>query len=262
MIRAITLNRPSRCNADAQASAQPAPPLVSGGMSPYFKLKMKELFCRRARSIALGLSVVAVLLGLTAQTAQAKAAKMLDLADTVAANPILTKFSLMVQYSELGTFLSSRGPFTLFAPTDSAFSRLPPGTLEALLRPENKVRLQDIILFYVISGKKLSAKDLLTATNLISCQGAPLPVKKSRSGAQLVLKAKIVHADIRCENGVIHEIDTLLMPPESALPPLAPPAASTPPANPAATTNAPSASTPNPPANTNAVPTAPATTLQ
>jgi len=222
---------------------------------------MKEPFLSRARFILAGWTL-AVVLGLTGLPAEAKAAKMLDIADTVAANPILTKFSSMVAGSELGTFLSSRGPFTLFAPTDSAFTRLPPGTLEALLRPENKVRLQDILLFHVVSGKKLSAKDLLTATNLLSCQGSPLPMKKSKSGTQYVLKAKIVHGDIRCENGTIHEIDTLLMPPESSLPPLAPPATSAPPVNPAPATNGAPVATPGPSATTNAAPMAPAATVQ
>ena len=166
---------------------------------------------------------------------QAKQPKMLDIADTVAANPILTQLALMVQGSDLITFLSSRGPFTLFAPTDAAFSKLPPGTLAALLRPENQVRLQDILLFHLVNAKKLTAKDLLTTTSLLSCQGNPLAIKKSKSGTQFVLKAKITHADIRCLNGVIDEIDTVLMPPESALPPLivspSAPATNAPPVN-------------------------------
>jgi len=163
------------------------------------------------------------LLGISCMQGQAKQPKMLDIADTVAANPILTQLALMVQGSDLITFLSSRGPFTLFAPTDAAFSKLPPGTLAALLRPENQVRLQDILLFHLVNAKKLTAKDLLTTTSLLSCQGNPLPIRKSKSGTQFVLQGKITHADIRCLNGIIHEIDTVLMPPESALPPLAPP---------------------------------------
>ena len=220
---------------------------------PYFSVTMKLCFC--TRFTAQRVLLMALLLGILATQAEAKVPKIRDLADTVATNPILTKFSSMIQASDLGTFLSSRGPFTLFAPTDSAFSKLPPGMLEALLRPENKVRLQDILLFHVVNGKRLTAKDLLPLKTVLSCQGAPLAFRTSHSGAQFVMKAKIVHADIRCQNGILAEIDTVLMPPETELPPLAPPPPPAPatnaaPANPAATTNA-------APADTNAAPVIP-----
>jgi uncharacterized surface protein with fasciclin (FAS1) repeats len=201
-----------------------------------------------------GLLLPALLLGLLAAPVDAKTAKtnkMRDLADTVATNPITTQFAAMIQASDLGTFLSSRGPFTLFVPTDSAFSKLPPGTLETLLRPENKVRLQDILLFHVVNSKRLTAKDLLPLKTVLSCQGTLLPLRTSHSGTQYVMKAKIVHADIKCANGIINEIDTVLMPPESALPPLMAPL-------PAPTaTNSPSAAAPaasNASTDTNAAP--------
>lgn len=198
--------------------------------------------------------LAALLLGFMGAPAAAKPAKTRDIDDTVAANPILTKFAAMVRASDLGTFLSSRGPFTLFAPTDSAFSKLPPGTIETLLRPENKERLQDIVLFHVVNGKKLTAKDLLPLKTVLSCEGTPgtpLNLKTSRSGAQFVMKAKITHADIRCRNGIINEIDTVLMPPEATMPPVALP----PP--PAPSTNAPPAGTNAAPADTNAAPVIP-----
>jgi uncharacterized surface protein with fasciclin (FAS1) repeats len=203
---------------------------------------------------AIGLLLSVLLLGFPATPVDAKTGKtnkMRDLADTVAANPITTQFAAMIQASDLGTFLSSRGPFTLFVPTDSAFSKLPPGTLETLLRPENKVRLQDILLFHVVNSKRLTAKDLLPLKNVLSCQGTLLPLRTSHSGTQYVMKAKIVHADIKCANGIINEIDTVLMPPESALPPLVAPVP-----GPGAT-NAPVASAPatsNGPTDTNAAP--------
>jgi uncharacterized surface protein with fasciclin (FAS1) repeats len=168
----------------------------------------------------LGWLVCSLLLCLSAAPAPAKSAKELDIADTVAANRILTKLEALVIASQQGTFLSSRGPFTFFAPTNSAFSKLPPEVFAALLRPENQVRLQDILLFHIVNGKKLYAKDLMKATSLLSCEGAPLLVKTAKSGTQFVMKAKITHADIKCVNGIIHQIDTVLMPPESTLPPL------------------------------------------
>ena len=195
-----------------------------------------------------------LLLAFIGGNALAKPPKIRDIADTVAANPILTNFAAMVQASDLGTFLSSRGPFTVFVPTDSAFAKLPPGMLSTLLRPENKERLQDIVLFHVVNGKRLTAKDILPLTSELSCQGNPLTFKTTRLGVQMVLKAKIIHADIRCANGIINEIDTLLMPPDSALPPLKQPS---PPATNAPTGSAP-ADTNAAPVNTNSAPEAPA----
>ena len=199
-------------------------------------------------------ALLLVLLGAHA-AAKSKSSKMRDIADTVAANPILTQFSAMIQASDLGTFLSSRGPFTVFVPTDAAFAKLPPGMLDTLLRPENKVRLQDILLFHVVNGKRLTAKDLLPLKVVLSCAGTPLTLKTTHSGAQLVMKAKIVHADIKCQNGIINQIDSVLMPPEATLPAIAPPpppapATNAPPANPATAANA-------APADTNAPPVIP-----
>jgi uncharacterized surface protein with fasciclin (FAS1) repeats len=199
--------------------------------------------------------------------AEAKAPKMRDIADTVDANVISSKFALMLQASDLGTFLSSRGPFTIFVPTDSAFSKLPPGMLDTLLRPENKERLQAIVLFHVVNNKRLTGKDLLLLKTVLSCQGTPLVLKTSHSGTQFVMKAKITHADIKCQNGIINQIDAVLMPPETSLPPLGtaqPPVVKAPATNsptttineevsPVPATNAPTAS----PGGTNAVPVVP-----
>jgi len=195
--------------------------------------------------------LLVIVSGLFGVCIEAKPAKQLDLVDTVSANRILTRFTAMIQASDMATFMSSRGPFTLFVPTDAAFDRLTPDQFAELLQPQNKVRLQDILLFHLVFGKRLFAKDLLTVHDLLSCEGNPLVIRKSRSGTQMVLKAKIVHADIKCLNGVIHEIDTLLMPPEASLPALLPPpATNAPPAN----ANAPSSDTNAPPVGTNTPP--------
>ena len=179
-----------------------------------------------------------------------KGPKMRDLADAVAANVITTKFSQMLQAApDLMTLLSSRGPFTLFVPTDSAFSKLPPGTLATLLQPENKVRLEDILLFHVVNGKRLTAKDMVPLKEVLSCLGTTLPLRTTKSGTQYVMKAKITHADIKCANGNICQIDALLMPPESALPAIAAPAPPAPP------TTTPTAETNAPPPDTNSAAT-------
>jgi len=164
---------------------------------------------------------VAALLVLSVVPAESKTPKSHDLTDTIYANPILTQFARMLQASpDVYTFLSSRGPFTVFVPTDSAFAKLPPGQFDALLRPENTERRNDILLYHIINGKRLAVKDLLPLRAIFSCEGNPLSFKRTRSGVALVQKAKITNADIHCANGNLNEIETVLTPPEVALPPL------------------------------------------
>jgi uncharacterized surface protein with fasciclin (FAS1) repeats len=201
---------------------------------------------------------LALLFAFVSVPAYAKPPKQRDIADTVANNPILTQYAKMIQASGLGTFLSSRGPFTVFVPTDSAFSKLPPDLFDTLMLPGNQVRLQDILLFHVVNGKRYTAKDLLLQKSVLSCEGdppSPLLLRTSHSGTQFVMKAKIISADIRCQNGIIHEIDTVLMPTDASLPPLAGPPVATPLVTPV--TNAPPADTNAPSAETNAVPVTP-----
>ena len=183
------------------------------------------------RTAAVWLILLLSTLGLPAATAthKAKPKRNLDLADTVDNTLILSKFASLVQASGLGTFLSSRGPFTLFVPTNSAFSKLPPGMYDDLLRPENKDQLQRIILFHLVNGATLDVKDLQKQKSLPSCEGNPIPLRTSRSGTQFVGKARLLHGDQKCANGTLNEIDTLLIPPQLVLvaAPATPPAADT-----------------------------------
>jgi len=178
---------------------------------------MKGPFFPRARWSAFLVFTVVLLFSGASLSAKPKA-KILDLNDTVATSRILSQFATLVQGSGLGSFLSSRGPFILFVPTNSAFSKIPPGTLAALLRPENRELLQRIVLFHIVNGNRYTAKDLIPLKSLLSCEGNPLPLHVNRSGAQTVAKARILHADIRCANGLLDEIDTLLLPPGAVLP--------------------------------------------
>ena len=142
-----------------------------------------------------------------------KEAKMKDLTDMVSSKRTLSKFAQLLVAADLASFTSSRGPLTLFVPTDSAFTRIPPEEFAALLRPENKAVLQRIVLFHLINGQRLSEKDLAPLKTLPSCEGSPLPLRVNRAGYQIVGKAKILEADIRCLNGLLHEIDVVLLPP-------------------------------------------------
>ncbi len=185
-----------------------------------------------------------------------------DLADTINGNVILSKFAKLVAASDMGTFYSSRGPFTLFAPTNSAFSKLPPGMFDDMLRPENKAQLQRIVLFHLVNGQSWTSKDLRMQKALVSCEGNPLEVKATKAGTLFVHKAKVLRADEHCANGVLDEIDTLLMPPQLVLQAGPPADASTnaaPAANAPADTNAPADGTNAVPADLIASPTPAAT---
>jgi uncharacterized surface protein with fasciclin (FAS1) repeats len=175
--------------------------------------------CRR---LVLVLLALVIGIGTTAaKPAKTKGPKGHDVTDTIYANPIETSFAQLLQAApDVYTFLSSRGPFTVFVPNDSAFTKLPPGVFTALLQPQNKERLQDILYFHIINGKRLTMKELVPLRAMFSCQGIPLTFKTTHTGVSLVLNARIAHADIKCANGNINEIDTVLMPPETALPPL------------------------------------------
>ncbi len=108
----------------------------------------------------------------------------------------------------IGT-LSSPGPFTVFAPTDAAFAALPKGTVEKLLRPENKAMLVKILTYHVVSGEALSTS--LKSGNVKTVEGRSVMVKVGTRGV-MVNNAKVVKADIKASNGVIHVIDKVLLP--------------------------------------------------
>ena len=98
----------------------------------------------------------------------------------------------------------------MFAPTDEAFAKLPKGTVEELLKPENKAKLAGILTYHVVSGK-VEAKDAVKLKSAKTVNGASFMIKVSDAGV-MVDKAKVVKTDIQCTNGVIHVIDSVIMP--------------------------------------------------
>jgi uncharacterized surface protein with fasciclin (FAS1) repeats len=115
-----------------------------------------------------------------------------------------------VTAAELAEVLSSKGPFTVFAPTDAAFAKLPAGTLESLLKPENKDKLVAILKYHVVPAKVM-AKDVVKLTEAKTVQGSSVKIKVA-DGTVMIDKAKVVKADIPCKNGVIHVIDSVILP--------------------------------------------------
>jgi uncharacterized surface protein with fasciclin (FAS1) repeats len=114
-----------------------------------------------------------------------------------------------VTAADLAGTLSGEGPFTVFAPTDEAFAKLPAGTVENLLKPENKDRLVAVLTYHVVPAK-VKAADVQTGQSP-TVNGAKLNLVKSADGVK-VNNANVTAADVRASNGVIHVIDTVLIP--------------------------------------------------
>lgn len=108
--------------------------------------------------------------------------------------------------------LKGKGPYTLFAPTDAAFAALPAGTVDSLLKPENKDKLKAVLTYHVLPGKVMSDDIAGKTTEVATVQGAKVKVDASK-GAVMVNDAKVASADIVADNGVIHVIDKVIMPP-------------------------------------------------
>ena len=117
-----------------------------------------------------------------------------------------------VKAADLVKTLSSPGPFTVFAPTDEAFAKLPAGTIDALLK--DKAKLTSILTYHVVSGKVM-ANDVKTLSSAVTVQGQDLSIDAKRWHLHRNVKvngANVIKADIECSNGVIHVIDKVLMP--------------------------------------------------
>jgi len=134
-----------------------------------------------------------------------------DIVDTAVADGRFTTLVAAVQAAELVDTLKGEGPFTVFAPTDDAFSALPEGTLESLLLPENKQTLTDILLYHVVSGKVMAA-EVTAMTSAATVLGKDIAVKVDM-GNVYINEAKVIITDIETSNGIIHVIDAVLLPP-------------------------------------------------
>lgn len=137
-------------------------------------------------------------------------AKAQDIVDTAIAAGQFNTLVAAVQAAGLVDVLKGDGPFTVFAPTDEAFAALPEGTVENLLKPENKEQLVAVLTYHVVSGKIMSADIADTQTEVASVQGSELSVNAT-DGVK-VDDANVVSADIETTNGVIHVIDQVVLP--------------------------------------------------
>ena len=150
-------------------------------------------------------AVAAVPLAFTSIAAQAK-----DIVDTAASNEQFKTLVATVQAAGLVDTLKGDGPYTVFAPTDEAFAKLPAGTVESLLKPENKDQLVAVLTYHVVPGKVM-AKDVVTMTGAKTVEGGKVKIAV-KDETVMVDNAKVVKTDIVCMNGVIHVIDTVILP--------------------------------------------------
>jgi uncharacterized surface protein with fasciclin (FAS1) repeats len=155
----------------------------------------------RLRSTALLAGFIALALSPAATAA--------DIVDTAIAGKFNTLVAA-VKAAGLVDTLKGPGPFTVFAPTDEAFAKLPEGALEDLLKPENKAKLQSVLTYHVVPGKVMS-RDAAKLNSAKTAQGSSINIKATDNGV-MVNDARVVKADIPASNGVIHVIDKVILP--------------------------------------------------
>ena len=157
---------------------------------------------------AIVLAMLVMGMGLTTVASQSK-----DIVDTAVSNGSFNTLATALKAAGLVDTLKGPGPFTVFAPTDAAFAKLPAGTVETLLKPENKDKLRRILTYHVVPGNVGSAEvTKLNSAKAVSGDNIKIAVK---NGKVMVNNANVVTADVAASNGVIHVIDTVILPPEN-----------------------------------------------
>ncbi|MDE0874918.1 MAG: fasciclin domain-containing protein [Acidimicrobiales bacterium] len=139
-----------------------------------------------------------------------EATKKPNIVEVAAGNEDFTTLVAAVQAADLVDVLSSEGPYTVFAPTNEAFAKLPDGTVEMLLLPENKDKLVAILTYHVVAGD-VSAAEVVGLTEVTTLQGGTAAVIVTEEGVTID-GAKVLITDLDASNGVVHVIDTVMMP--------------------------------------------------
>ncbi|WP_262298120.1 fasciclin domain-containing protein [Microvirga sesbaniae] len=159
----------------------------------------------------LAIATVAAL-GIVAGEASARAADQ-DIVETAAAAGQFKTLAAALNEAGLVSTLKGSGPFTVFAPTDAAFAKLPAGTVENLLKPENKDKLTAILTYHVVPGRVMAA-DVAKLQEAKTVNGKTLNVSTKGSGV-MVNDANVTQTNIAASNGIIHVVDTVILPPNN-----------------------------------------------
>jgi len=155
-------------------------------------------------------TVAAVVVTVAASGTTAVRAETRDVVDTAIAAGSFKTLAKALDAAGLVTTLKGAGPFTVFAPTDEAFAKLPDGTLETLLKPENKEKLRRILTYHVVPGKVMAA-DVVKLQSAKAVSGDTITVKV-QDGVVHLDNATVTSADVIASNGVIHVIDSVILP--------------------------------------------------
>ena len=132
--------------------------------------------------------------------------------ETAIGNGSFNTLVAAVKAADLVATLSGTGPFTVMAPTDAAFAKLPAGTVESLVKPENKANLAAILTYHVVAGK-VPAATVVTLKEAGTVEGSKIKIEVKDGSVFLNGNTKVIITDVLCSNGIIHAIDTVLMPP-------------------------------------------------
>jgi uncharacterized surface protein with fasciclin (FAS1) repeats len=136
--------------------------------------------------------------------------KQVDIVDTAVAAGSFSTLAAALEAGGLVDTLKADGPYTVFAPTDEAFAKLPEGTVEMLLLPENKDKLVEILTYHVVAGK-VTAAEVVTLKTATTANGSDLAIRVVGETV-FINDAQVVTADVGASNGVIHVVDTVLLP--------------------------------------------------
>jgi len=166
----------------------------------------------RVTGIASLAAVVVAVVGLAIGSTYSRATSQ-DIVDTAVGAGQFKTLAAALQAADLVGTLKGDGPFTVFAPTDAAFAKLPAGTVESLLKPENKAKLTAILTYHVVPGA-VKAEQVTRLDEAKTVNGAMVKVSTD-DGKVMINDANVVKADIPASNGVIHVIDKVILPPQS-----------------------------------------------
>jgi len=157
----------------------------------------------------IGIILASVLLAMVSLEAKDMSNGKMDIVETAVSAGSFKTLAAALKAADLVDTLKGNGPFTVFAPTDEAFAKLPAGTLENLLKPENKAKLAAILTYHVVPGKVMAADIKPGKVKTVNGSEVTLTME---DGKVKVNEAKVVKADVETSNGVIHVIDTVLIP--------------------------------------------------
>ena len=161
------------------------------------------------KTATLGIAVIALMLSAGTQAQQDNK----DIVETAMAAGSFNTLAKALQAADLVDTLKGQGPFTVFAPTDEAFAKLPAGTLNDLLKAENKQKLQRILTYHVVPGR-VSSADVVKLRTAKAVSGDTIGIK-ANGGSVMVDSARVVKTDVQASNGVIHVIDSVILPDDS-----------------------------------------------